>query len=78
LRSTHDDVEAALGQVRVPLLAVVGDKEPALPDVQRLSQIVPNAQLVILPGEDHFSASRAQTSKEAVASFLKEHSYSTA
>jgi pimeloyl-ACP methyl ester carboxylesterase len=78
LRSTHEDVEAALGQVRVPLLAVVGDKDTALADVQRLSQTVPNAQLVILPGEDHFSALLAQTYKEAVASFLKGHPLSIA
>jgi pimeloyl-ACP methyl ester carboxylesterase len=78
LRSTHEDVEAALGQVRVPLLAVAGDKDAALPGVRRLSQTVPNAQFVMLPGEDHFSAIPAQTYKEAVASFLKEHSFSAA
>ena len=67
-----------MGQVRVPLLAVVGDKDTALADVQRLSQIMINAQLVILPGEDHFSAIPAQLYKEAVASFLKEHPLSIA
>jgi pimeloyl-ACP methyl ester carboxylesterase len=78
LRLTPEDVEAALGQVRVPLLFVVADKDRALAEAQRLSQAVPNAQLVILPGEDHFSALPAQTYKEAVASFLKEHSLSAA
>ena len=65
-------------QVRVPLLFVVADKDRALAEAQRLSQAVPNAQLVILPGEDHFKALPAQTYKEAVASFLKEHSFSAA
>ena len=60
LRLTPEDAEAALGQVRVPLLFVVADKERAPAEVQRLSQTAPNAQLVILPGEDHFSALQAK------------------
>jgi pimeloyl-ACP methyl ester carboxylesterase len=67
---TPEGLEIALGQVRVPLLAVVGGKDGNLAAVQRLSKTVPNAQLVILPGEDHFSATPAQSYKEAVASFL--------
>jgi hypothetical protein len=39
---------------------------------------VPNARLVILPGEDHFSAFAAQMYKEAVASFFDGHSLSAA
>jgi pimeloyl-ACP methyl ester carboxylesterase len=72
------ELEVALGQARVPLLAVVGDKDGSLADVQRLSTTVPNAQLVILPGEDHFSATPAQSYKEAVASFLDTRAASAA
>ena len=65
-------VAAALPQVQVPLLVVVGDKDETLPDSQRLSETVPNAQLVILPGEDHVSAIPAVAYKHAVAAFLRE------
>ena len=53
----------------MPLLAVVGDQDN-LPASRRLSETVPNAQLVILPGEDHLSAICAQAYKDAVAAFL--------
>ena len=68
----RSDVAAALPQVQVPLLVVVGDKDETLPDSQRLSETVPNAQLVILPGEDHVSAIPAGAYKHAVAAFLRE------
>ncbi len=68
----RSDVAAALPQVQVPLLVVVGDKDETLPDSQRLSETVPNAQLVILPGEDHVSAIPAVAYKHAVAAFLRE------
>ena len=78
LRLTPEDVEAGLGQNQVPLLFVISEKDRAVAEVQRFSQTLPNAQLVVLPGEDHFSALPAQTYKEAVASFFKEHSFSAA
>jgi pimeloyl-ACP methyl ester carboxylesterase len=70
LRFIPEDAEVALRQVRVPLLAVVGEKDPSLADAQRLSETVPNAKLVVVPSEDHVSAVRAQAYKDAVAAFL--------
>jgi pimeloyl-ACP methyl ester carboxylesterase len=70
LRSISDAEKEALKQIQVPLLVVVGDKDPALPDAQRLSDTVPSAQLVLLPGEDHLSAVPSAAYKEAVAIFL--------
>jgi pimeloyl-ACP methyl ester carboxylesterase len=70
LRWVPDDAEARLRTVQVRLLAVVGDKDEALPQAQRLTETVPKAELVVLPGEDHLSAIRAQGYKDAVAAFL--------
>jgi pimeloyl-ACP methyl ester carboxylesterase len=70
--SIPDDAEAVLRQVHVPLLAVVGDKDQSVPEAQRLSETLPNAQLVVVPGEDHLSAIPAAAYKQAVAGFLGE------
>jgi pimeloyl-ACP methyl ester carboxylesterase len=68
----RDDIgESALGRLALPRLAVVGDKDPALAAAQRLVEIVPNAELVVLPGEDHLSAVSAPAYKDSVASYLK-------
>jgi pimeloyl-ACP methyl ester carboxylesterase len=63
--------ESALGQLELPLLAVAGDKDTDLAGAQRLVEIVPNAELIVLPGEDHLSAVSAPAYKDAVATFLK-------
>jgi pimeloyl-ACP methyl ester carboxylesterase len=72
LRSISEADVAALKHVQVPLLIVVGDKDTALPDAQRLIETVPGAKLIVLPGEDHVSAVMAPAYKEAVATFLEE------
>jgi hypothetical protein len=64
--------------VQILVLAVVGDKDPSLPEAQLLVEIVPFGELVVLPGEDHPSAISSQMYKEAVASFLKAHALSAA
>jgi pimeloyl-ACP methyl ester carboxylesterase len=61
----------ALRRVQTPVLAVVGDKDANLAEAQLLIETVPSGELVVLPGEDHASAVRAETYKQAVASFLK-------
>ena len=67
---TPEDVAAAIKHTQVPLLAVVGDKDPVLPEVQLLKETVPNAQLVTVPGGDHLSTVPSTAYKEAVATFL--------
>ena len=62
--------EDALRRVQVPLLAVIGDRDN-VPRAKRLVETVPGAQLVVLPGEDHFSSIRTQACKDAVAAFLR-------
>ena len=63
--------EALLKQVSVPTLLFVGAEDPTREAVQLAARTIPNASLVVLPGEDHFSALRAQTCKDAVTEFLK-------
>jgi pimeloyl-ACP methyl ester carboxylesterase len=64
------DVEA-LKVVHVPLLAVIGDKDPALADAQRLTEILRRVQLTVLPGEDHLTTIAAPAFKQAAAAFLE-------
>jgi pimeloyl-ACP methyl ester carboxylesterase len=62
---------AALAAVSVPTLLVVGDRDQALEAARLAADTIPGAALVILPGEDHLSAVRARTYRDAVARFLK-------
>jgi hypothetical protein len=54
----------------------MGEKDQGLALAQKLVEIVPGAELVVVPGEDHASAVRAQGCKDAVASFLRAQSRS--
>jgi pimeloyl-ACP methyl ester carboxylesterase len=63
--------EALLTRVSVPTLLFVGAEDPTREAVQHAARTIPTASLVILPGEDHLSAYRAQACKEAVSDFLK-------
>jgi pimeloyl-ACP methyl ester carboxylesterase len=62
-----------MSHTQVRLLGVVGDKDPGLSEVQRLTQTAPNAQLVIVPGGDHLTTISSTTYKDAVATFLGLH-----
>jgi pimeloyl-ACP methyl ester carboxylesterase len=68
----------ALRRLQTPVLAVVGDKDPNLAEVQLLIETMHNGQLVVLSGEDHLSAVTAPRYREAVASFLHAHATSVA
>jgi pimeloyl-ACP methyl ester carboxylesterase len=63
--------EGALRRVQVSVLAVVGGNDEALPLAQRLVETMPDAQLAVLPGEDHLSTISAQKYKDVTAAFLK-------
>jgi pimeloyl-ACP methyl ester carboxylesterase len=70
-----DEVDVvALRGVQVPVLVVVGDRDEVLASARVLAETVPGAELVLLPGEDHITATTAQSYKDAVASFLTAHS----
>jgi pimeloyl-ACP methyl ester carboxylesterase len=70
--------ETALRSVKVAVLVVVGDLDETLERARLLAETVPNAELVLLPGEDHLSAVRAQSHKDAVGAFLKQQALSPA
>ena len=71
LRFVGPDYESSLRRVPVPLLAVVGEKDLSLRSAQSLVEMMPRAELLILQGEDHLSAVRAQGYKRAVSTFIR-------
>ncbi len=62
--------ETKLREVQAPVLVAIGDKDEALEHAKHLADVLPNAQLALLPGEDHLSAVRAQSYRDAVGAFL--------
>jgi pimeloyl-ACP methyl ester carboxylesterase len=63
---------SALSALRLPVLVVCGDDDPALESARALAQVVPGAKLEVLPGENHLSAVPAAQYKSAVKAFLGE------
>jgi pimeloyl-ACP methyl ester carboxylesterase len=66
--------EAALRQLALPLLVVVGDGDPAMGTARELAEIVPGARLEVLPGANHSSAVADARFKRVVGEFLAEAS----
>lgn len=67
-RTPPDD--AALKQLNLPMLVVVGDQDPVLNSAHQLALTVPNAELAVVPGADHLGAIAAPDYKRGVAEFL--------
>jgi pimeloyl-ACP methyl ester carboxylesterase len=63
--------QAALRQLKQPLLVVVGGKDELLASARQLVAAVVGAELVTLAGEDHQSALTARGYKQAVGRFLQ-------
>lgn len=63
--------QAAMRQLELPLLVVVGDQDEVLESARQLAAAVAGAELVTLAGEDHQSALAAQGHKQAVGRFLQ-------
>lgn len=61
--------EAALGRVACPVLLVLGDKDFVGP-ADRLVATLPDADLVVLPGVDHFATPKDYRSIDAAIRFL--------
>jgi len=68
-----DEQESILRRREAPVLAVVGENDVSIRASRRLVEIIPHAELVVLPGYDHMSAVRADEYKDAVAAFLTSH-----
>lgn len=65
--------ESDLRQNTVPTLAIIGSRDPLLPDAENLACTMPHCQLAVLPGADHFFISDAPDYLPLVQNFLAEH-----
>jgi pimeloyl-ACP methyl ester carboxylesterase len=63
--------QTALRRLELPLLVVVGEKDEVLGSARQLVAAVPDAELIMLAGEDHQSALAAQSYKKAVGDFCR-------
>src|SRR6516165_10010369 len=59
-----------VGQIAVPLLVAVGDKDPIAGSPEPLAALIPGAQALAIPGRDHMLAVGDRVFKSAVLEFL--------
>ena len=59
-----------LGRIRVPVLSVVGSRDPLEAGVEAMKGLVPDHEVVIVPGADHMQAVRRPELIGALRSFL--------
>jgi pimeloyl-ACP methyl ester carboxylesterase len=65
--------ETKLRANKLPALAVVGELDPLRPSVDRLASMMPNLEVVVVPGANHMFAVRSPEFLEAVKAFLATH-----
>jgi len=51
------DISSLLPQIRVPTLAIAGDRDQTVPpdESRKITSLVPNAELTLIPGVGHLS-----------------------
>jgi pimeloyl-ACP methyl ester carboxylesterase len=64
---------ASLAAIHTPILLVVGERDEVAGDATRLAELVPTAELVVIPGRDHLGTVPARQFKEAALEFLGGH-----
>ena len=64
---------ASLGGIRTPVLLVAGERDEVARDTSRLAELIPSAELVVIPGRDHMGTVPARQFKEAALEFLGRH-----
>ncbi len=62
--------EQDLRNLPMPVLSIVAARDPLVPDVEELVELVPGAQMSIIEGEDHFTLTGAEEMHEVLESFL--------
>ncbi|PZP45402.1 MAG: alpha/beta hydrolase [Azospirillum brasilense] len=74
-RSNPDQVvtEAQMRAVTVPVLGIVGTNDPYLRDFERLKAVMPQLELVTIPGASHGTAPGRPEFIAALEAFLKAH-----
>ena len=63
-----------LGRIRVPVLSVVGSRDPLKAGVDAMEGLVPDHEVVLVPGADHMQAVGSPELIAALRSFLLNHS----
>ena len=69
-RITADNLRANT----VPTLALIGDQDPNMENVERLAGVMPNLDVVEIPGANHMTAPGEDMFIESLVGFLDEHS----
>jgi len=64
---------ADLVRIRVPVLVVTGGNDTMVGDPRGVVELIPGAQLLIIPGRDHLSTVGDRRHKRAVVEFLRQH-----
>ena len=59
-----------LGEVAIPVLVVVGERDALIANPEELAGAIPGARLVTIPGRDHLTAVPDDRFKKAVVEFL--------
>jgi pimeloyl-ACP methyl ester carboxylesterase len=63
---------------QVPILAIVGDKDPLKKGVDAMDGVMHNLKIVVVPGGDHMSTFRSSQFRDALLEFLAAHSHQPA
>lgn len=66
--------EQALRDNKVPLLALIGDRDPLKDGVDAMEPVAANLKVVVIEGADHMSAFSRPEFIESLEAFLAEHS----
>ena len=69
VRHTAESLESN----QVPTLVLVGERDPAMSDVAALAAVMPNVEVVEIPGATHGGARRDPLFRDSLLSFLGEH-----
>jgi pimeloyl-ACP methyl ester carboxylesterase len=64
---------AKLAAIRTPILLVAGERDEVARDTPRLAELIPTAELVVIPGRDHLGTVPARQFKEAAVEFFGRH-----
>jgi pimeloyl-ACP methyl ester carboxylesterase len=68
--------EAQIRSNKIPVLALIGDKDPGKKDVDRLDGLMPNLKIVVIPNADHMTAAVDPLFGKSFSDFLSENSLS--
>lgn len=62
--------EEDVRRIRVPMAALIGADDRFMANVQRLSRVLPNTEITVIPGMDHATAPSHQKFREALLAYL--------